>query len=61
MRILIISQASESHSLLVNQRNRLSQNSGRIRYMLGRFPVVNKLMSSIKDKRNRDKYAFDDD
>lgn len=52
---MIDSQASESHSLLVNQRNRLSMNRSRIGGMLSRFPVVNNLMNSIKDRRNRDK------
>ena len=47
-------QASESHSLLINQRNKLSLNRGRIGGILTRFPVVNDLMKSIKNHKNRD-------
>lgn len=41
--------------MLLNQRNRLSTNRGRISTITTRFPIVNKLMDSIKDRRNRDK------
>ena len=54
----LISQASESHSMLVNQRNRLSTNRSRISTITTRFPIMNKLMDSIKDRRNRDKYDY---
>ena len=54
----LISQASESHSMLVNQRNRLSTNRSRISTITTRFPIMNKIMNSIKDRRNRDKYDY---
>ena len=54
----VVSQASESHSHLVNQRRRLETSSGRMNGMMNRFPVVNTLMSKITDKKNRDKWGI---
>lgn len=51
-----MSQASETHSQLINQRKRLETSSGRMAGMLTRFPLVNNLMQKVKDKKNRDKY-----
>lgn len=55
---LMTSQASETHSQLVNQRKRLETSSGRMAGMLTRFPLVNNLMQKVKDKKNRDKWGF---
>ena len=49
------SQASETHSQLINQRKRLEISSGRMTGMITRFPLVNNLMQKVKDKKNRDK------
>ena len=49
------SQASESHNQLLNQRKRMESSKNRMSGMLNRFPMVNNLMRTITDKKNRDK------
>lgn len=48
------SRATESHSLLVNQRKRLESSHSKVRSVFTRLPMVNELMRKIGDKKTRD-------